>query len=994
MLVTRWGSIIAVLLLFTAAPALSEQVSTASDGAPTASMVGWPVLGSGLTPTAPTAPMSAHREVRSTAHLPAPEQTGTIDGRVVSQGTGSPIAGAQVEIVGTGFGAIANAEGRFVITDVPVGEVQVRVSILGYAQATQTAMVEAGQTTTLEFLLDRQALQLDQIVVTGTAGQARRREVGNTIAQINMSDVRLPATSMDQLLSGRATGMTVTPSGGSMGAGAQIRLRGNVSMTLSNQPLIYIDGVRQSSDNLPRNVVEGGPTWLGNASQSPINDINPRDIERIEIVKGAAATTLYGSEAASGVIQIFTRRGAQGRPTFTYQTEQTFDRVRKFGSDERPFMNMDPFLRTGYGQTHTLSVSGGSSDVRYFLSGLVTDGRGVLPNDEQRRYGIRGNLNVDLADDLSLEWNTAYTTNDMQLTQSGGNLHGLEFNAFRAPNNSVGSGDPEVMGRLLDSKAFQVNNRFNTGVTLTWSPHHAMTNRLTLGLDQTTTDMRQETPFGFILAQDGLIGNRDWKSESRTLDYVGSLRVGLSEELRTTLSWGVQFTDREEQTLDAFGIGLPGPGQHTISSAAERNTFASELRVITGGFFVQNLLDFQDKYFFTVGARVDGNSAFGEDLGLEVYPKVSGSWVVSEEDFWSERLGVFRIRGAFGYSGRAPGAFDAARTWLPQSFNGQSVFLPANLGNPNLAPERTREVEVGFESSWMDDRIQVDFTYYDQLTSDALFLVPQLPSAGFTGTQLENVGSFTNKGVELEVRMGLYEGPRLTWNLGTSISTNHSNVLETGGQEFFQIIPGHPAPVNRGTKVLNPNELADPIYEFDAIRGPNQPTHTIGANTSLTLPYGINISARTEFQGGHEIRDGASSGAASRGAGAPACDGNAYRLVPFDAFPNHPNVDQLTALERARCYGQRAGADFRIWHYPADFLKLRDLTVMVPLGIVTPRSENMEVTASLGNILLWKHRDMALGDPESAFDMTALERHINTFTPSPARLTLSLRARF
>lgn len=994
MLVTRWESIIAVLLLFMATPVLAEQVLPSENGFSPETMLASATLDPGVAPIAPYSPMLKHAGAHS-APIRAPnDQTGTVAGRVVSQSSGGAVAGAQVEVVGANLSGITNADGRYSIADIPVGEVEVRVSILGYGEISRATTIQANETTTLNFELERQALQLDQIIVTGTAGQARRREVGNTIAQIDMADVRLPATSMDQLLSGRATGMSVTPSGGSMGAGAQIRLRGNVSMTLSNQPLIYIDGVRQSSDNLPRNVVEGGPTWLGNASQSPINDINPRDIERIEIVKGAAATTLYGSEAASGVIQIFTRRGAEGRPAFTYQTEQTFDRVRKFGSDERPFMNMDPFLRTGYGQTHTLSVSGGSSDIRYFLSGLVTDGRGVLPNDEQRRYGIRGNLNVELTDGLSLEWNTAYTTNDMQLTQSGGNLYGLEFNAFRAPNNNVGSGDPEVIGRLLDSKAFQVNNRLNTGLTLNWSPHHAFTNRLTLGLDQTTTDMRQETPFGFILSQNGLIGNRDWKSESLTLDYVGSFRARLSEDLRTTLSWGVQFTEREEQTLDAFGVGLPGPGRHTISSAAERNTFASELRVITGGFFVQNLFDLRDRYFFTVGARVDGNSAFGEDLGLEVYPKVSGSWVVSEEDFWADRLGTFRIRGAFGYSGRAPGAFDAARTWSPGSFRGQSVFLPANLGNPNLAPERTREVEVGFESSWLDERLQIDFTYYDQLTSDALFLVQQLPSAGFTGTQLENVGSFTNKGIELEVNMGLYESPRLTWDLGTSISTNHSNVLETGGQEFFQIIPGHPAPVNRGTKVLNPEEFADPIYEFDAIRGPNQPTHIIGANTSLTLPHGISVSARTEFQGGHEIRDGASSGAASRGAGAPACDGNAYRIVPFDAFPNHPNVDQLTALERARCYGQRGGADFRIWIYPADFLKLRDLTVMVPLGIVTPRTENMELTASLGNILLWKHRDMALGDPESAFDMTALERHINTFTPAPARLTLSLRARF
>jgi TonB-dependent starch-binding outer membrane protein SusC len=921
-------------------------------------------------------------------------QVGTITGRVIGTAGNNPIAGAHVQIVGTNIGTQTNADGRFSMANIPAGQVQLRVNMLGYGSADRPVTVRAGETVTLEIALERQALGLDEIVVTGTAGQARRREVGNTIAQINMAEVRQPATSMDQLLSGRSTGLTVTPSGGSLGAGAQIRLRGNVSMTLSNQPLIYVDGVRQSADSYARNVVEGGPTFLGNASQSPINDINPRDIDRIEIVKGAAATTLYGSEAASGVIQIFTKRGQQGGASFTYQTDQTFDRVRPFGSSVRPYMNMESFLRTGYTQSHSISMSGGGSEVRYFLSALLTDGKGVLPNDEERRIGIRGNLTTELTDNLTLDWNTSYSTSDMQLTHSGGNLHGLEFNAFRAPNNNVGSGDPEVMGRLLDSKAFQVNNRLNTGLTLNWSPRGNLTNRLTLGLDRSTADMRQETPYGFIVAADGLIGRKEWSSEGRTLDYVGSLRASLTESLRTTFSWGGQVIEREEMSLDAFGIGLPGPGRHTISSAAERTTFASELRVITGGFFLQNLFDLRDKYFLTVGLRVDGNSAFGQDLGLESYPKVSGSWVLSEEDFWNESLGSFRIRGAFGYSGRAPGAFDAARTWAPQSFSGQSAFIPANIGNPNLGPERTREVEVGFESSWLEDRLRVDFTYYDQLTSDALFLVPQLPSNGFTGSQLENVGSFSNKGVEVEMSMAMLQRPGLAWDLGASLTTNHSNVIDTGGQTFFQIIPGHPAPVNRGTRVLNPDELADPIYEFDAIRGPNQPTHIVGANSSVTFAHGINLSARTEFQGGHEIRDGASSGAASRGAGAPACDDNAYQIVPFDAFPNHPGVPQLTALERARCYGQRAGADFRIWHYPADFLKLRDLTLMVPLGFVGVRAENLTFTASLSNILLYKHRDMALGDPESAFDMTALERHINTFTPSPARLAFSLRARF
>jgi TonB-dependent starch-binding outer membrane protein SusC len=140
-------------------------------------------------------------------------------------------------------------------------------------------------------------------------------------------------------------GVTVTPAGATLGAGAQIRLRGNVSPWLSNQPLVYIDGVRQSSDSYTSQLIEGGPTHLQGPPASPLNDINPRDIARIEVIKGAAATTLYGSEAASGVIQIFTKRGREGSPVFTYQADNLLTRVRPFGSEARPFLNMDPSSR-------------------------------------------------------------------------------------------------------------------------------------------------------------------------------------------------------------------------------------------------------------------------------------------------------------------------------------------------------------------------------------------------------------------------------------------------------------------------------------------------------------------------------------------------------------------------------------------------------------------------------------------------------------------------
>ncbi|MBI4520601.1 MAG: carboxypeptidase-like regulatory domain-containing protein, partial [Gemmatimonadetes bacterium] len=250
--------------------------------------------------------------------LPAPkivlapeERVGTLTGQVVAAGTLRPLVGAQVYVVGTSIGGLTNASGRYLFTNVPDGSATLRVELIGYAAAERQVTITPGSTLTQDFQLTEEALSLDEIVVTGTAGTARRREVGNTIAQINTATISEPITSVDGLLQARAPGVLVSAQSGGSGSGATIRLRGNVSVALSNQPLLYVDGVRVKSEPYPLGA-DGA-----RAPASPLNDINPADVERIEIIKGAAATTLYGTEAAAGVIQIFTKKGTQGAPVWT-----------------------------------------------------------------------------------------------------------------------------------------------------------------------------------------------------------------------------------------------------------------------------------------------------------------------------------------------------------------------------------------------------------------------------------------------------------------------------------------------------------------------------------------------------------------------------------------------------------------------------------------------------------------------------------------------------
>ncbi len=926
------------------------------------------------------------------------QEGGTLRGSVVSQATMRPLAGAQVFLPASGRGTVSNAGGQFLIPNVPAGQHLVRVQLLGFAIAEQTVTVTAGEVTQLEFSLAEQALALDEVVVTGQAGAARRREVGNAITQINMSAVKEPAPTVENLIQASAPGVRVAVTDATVGSGAVIRLRGNVSTTQSNQPLIYIDGVRMAEDAYRSGV---------NTKQaSPLGDINPNDIERIEIIKGAAAATLYGSEAAAGVIQIFTRRGQTGDPRWTYQLDQSLSWVRPWGSDERPRLNMDPWLQNAYGHTHTLSLTGGAPRVRYFVAGNFADRDGTQVDEYENRYGIRTNVTVEATEKLTLDVNSSFSRHVFETQPSGNALNSIFFNVYRTPNNFVGGalpGDPEFENqintlRVLDNETR--NDRTVLGFTANYVPFENLTARFTVGYDRMGQEQMETEPFGHPTTPAGRIVASRWSAQSLTTDASVSYRFRLGESVGGTFSTGGQLVRRETELINGQGDGLPGPGRHTLSSTAQRNVTQSGEKVNTGGFFVQQMLDFNDRFFVTAGVRVDGSSAFGEDFGLEVYPKVSGSWVVSEEGFWPASLGDVKLRAAYGFAGRAPGAFDATRTWTAISYQNQNAFVPSNIGNANLGPERTGELEVGFEGSFLANRVDVDFTYYNQKTTEALFNVPQPWTSGFGGSQLENVGELQNTGIELGIDVGLIETGSISWRLGTDITTNNSKVLDTGGVESSTVVEGQPAPVLRGARITNPDEFADPIYEFNAFIGPHEPTRIIGLSTSLELPGGVSLTARGEYMGGHYAREFSSNLMAQRtGAGAVGCD-HVYRIIPHDRSylgpgDDHPNLGQVRAWDRALCFA-RSRAD--AWNLPLDFAKLREVTLQAPMPFALPRVENATLTLSARNLFRWVNSDFYSHDPEAlgaGSQITSLTGgSITDHVPAPASFVLSIRASF
>ena len=957
---------------------------------------------------------------------PAVAQTGTIAGAVTDGSSATGISSAQVLLVGTGLGTLSNQGGRYIILNVPTGSQTVRVVRLGYATQEVQVTVTAGGTATVDFAMASEALRLDEIVVTGTAGAARRREIGNVVAQLDVADFIEPFQSVDQLLQARVPGMTVMQSSGMAGGGAKIRLRGNVSVAMSNQPLVYVDGVRIRSDPFHKNVPPTGyPGRSGNDVASPLNSINPADIERIEIIKGAAATTLYGTEAAAGVIQIFTKRGHQGAPQWTLGIEQGVANMRPFGvaTDRRPttepatsvaggtspYMFIDPWLRNGYRQRYSLSVGGGGEDLQYFVSGSWQDDESVLPNDVQTVSSIRGNFTFTPASNLQLQWNTSFTSIEFFNTAAGNNAHGLTLNVFRRDANYFGNEEKENLDKLLNQVISTQIDHLITGGTATYTPTANFSTRLSVGYDLASQNNRNLRPFGFVRAPDGILADGRSEFETLTLDFVGTYSFDVTGDISSSLSFGGQSVTTEVQQTVAYGEDFPGPGDPTVTTAGTRLGFETRERVVNAGFFVQDVFDFSNKYFFTAGFRIDGNSAFGDDFGLQFYPKLSGSWVVSDEDFWGDR-GQLKLRAAWGQSGRAPGAFDAVQTYDGVGWGGVPAFFPRVLGNSELGPERTAELEFGFDGSFFDDRIAIEATYYTQKTSDALFNVRQIPSNGFIdinggNSQLENVGVIQNKGFEVALNAVLFEGDTWAWDLGGSLFTNKSEAelpaelaeINIGNNGW--IVDGEPVPVVRGDKVMNPTDLAEPIIEDDQIYGPNAPTHGVGINTSVTLPMGLRFSARGEYQGGHYVTAGLANSAISRSVTWGGC---------YDEYTIEENGgrDALTAFQRARCNADLTESTF--WAEKANFFKLREVSLQYQLPeSLLAGANGATITVSGRNIWLWTNNEWTHFDPEMGNnnDNNAISRDgvqgedalvtsIVEHVPAPAIWTVALRVVF
>ena len=899
------------------------------------------------------------------------QQLGTIRGRVVVEGANRPLGAATVSVVGTQIGAQTNDNGEFRLNNVPAGPRQVRVQRLGFSALTSPVTVVAGEIATIDFTIREAPVSLEQVVVTAT-GDVRRKEVSNSMATISAETLQdAPIANTQQAIAAQTPGVTVLGNSGQPGAGGAIRLRGNNSISQSNNPIIYVDGVR---------IYAGDTPTTPNARQvmNPFNDIRAEDIERVEVLKGASATTLYGTEASGGVIQVFTKRGRVGRPQWTAEvvggtndldyldlagdptalylkncrgpelfgldivsTSPTFGQELKFEDSTCP--SSGKWARTGAVQRYSLSVGGGGDLMQYFMAGNYSGEQGAVDPGEYKTGGFRGNFSFRPFRQLDLALNTSYQRGDQTWVPDGNLANGFLLNVARGTaGNYRGSGCSSAVTICMNNAAalqIGTNSRtdhFISGFTINYAPVEAWTNRLSIGYDYNGAENRSVIPFGHIRSPTGSLSEQDWTRKFLSIDLASSYRKEFGSAWVSTTSLGGQlFQDNLFQT-NVQATEFSAPGEPVLTSGAIRTVSTdTRRRVVNAGLFFQEQLGWRDLAFLTLGLRVDGNSAFGEDFGLQPYPKVGVSYVLSEHGFWpSDWWETFKLRAALGEAGKAPGAFDATRTWNPIAGDeAKPGFSPNEIGNPELGPETTREFEVGFETSAFAGRYSIDFTYFNTRTSDALIEVLYPPSIGFLSEQLENVGEVKNQGIEARLEVGLIRRQGADWRARVNYTKLDGEAVDLGDAElidvdgtFTEVREGYPVPSVFALKVLNPNEFAAPQLSTEPLfYGPTFPDQIIGLGTTLTLWDRLSIDMLGEFQtGGYNINFIGYQNAL-RGNWRP-CYATQKKLIAAQRG-DASALNDVTALDRVRCAIDRTQQLSDTWVEAIDFFRMRYVTV-------------------------------------------------------------------
>jgi TonB-linked SusC/RagA family outer membrane protein len=986
--------------------------------------------------------------------LPAQVGTGTVRGRVIEAGSGRPVAEVQVNLDGSSRIAITGANGSYALSNVPAGRRTLRAKLLGFAPAAREIDVISAGTTISDFSLTQVAISLDEVVVTGVPSATSKRTLGNAITTINAAaETEKTATlNVAELLQARAPGVTVMQSSGTVGTAGTIRIRGIGSLTGSSSPVVYVDGVRIASGAASnfRNSYETPSSSIstrltgGGQDASLLGDLNPEDIQSIEVIKGPAAATLYGADAANGVIQIITKRGQTGeqapqwharaqagsstwaldrRTNYTTCTSTLIAATRPDGGAAWPGcrgqavgtvlsysgLSNPGVLRAGEIGNYSLSLAGGGQGHSYFTALSRSRENGVVRNSEYSLSSARANFSFIPTEKVNYSVNLSYSQANTRfpMGDDSGNLLGAAWTfqpgrALDAGQTEGFAGGSPVQFEIYDNRLR--TDRVITGTTLHVNPFTWFQNRLTVGADLTNSlANRYVAPGSLWSPNEGQLTQGSPRNSTYNLDYAGTITSGLPlvNGISSALSFGAQYINSQYRNTISQGTNFASGSLRDINLAAVHSGWSEYVDIKSLGFFGQEQVGWRDKLYLTGALRVDNSSVFGSDINRLYYPKLSLSYVVSEEPFmrrfgWLDNL---KLRGAWGQAGNAPDPFARVQSFttvVSVDANGNRVpaLAPLTLGNPNVKPERGSEVEVGLDAGFLSGRAGVELTWYDKTTRDALMAVPNLPSSGFPGSTFQNVGEINNRGIELGITATPVRTSLLNWDTRLGYSTNTNKLVRFGYDQ---------KPVPFGVTTLNQSNVEgyplggfwvhDPVSDgsggFKASEarylGSADPTREASFSNTVTFLEHFRLYGLLDYKGGYYVLNQTDW---------QRCTAGVCEAV------NDPNV---SAAQKAMLQTDLQFND-ALYTQPGDFVKLRDLSLAydIPNRLIQRAGfERAALQVAAHNVaLLWNKGYNGL-DPEVNFSGTngptgkwGLTRMDYWTMPMTRRFTVSLDVSF
>jgi len=777
--------------------------------------------------------------------LHAQQNTVRIQGQIVEEGS-IPVIGAYVTIQNNNVGAVTDIDGNYeIVTDLENGDYTLVVSYLGYSTSRTNFTVATGtDVVTINTELEEDLLKLDEVVVVGSTVQAQRKQLGNALTTLKAKDLKdANPQSVTSALQGKIPGAQIVQNSGDPAGGFSVRLRGASTFLGSSEPLIVIDGVvvNNSTTNVTNINATGGSSRPGT---NRLADINPNDIEDIVVLNGAAAAAQYGSRASNGVMLITTKRGKAGAPRFSYSSGFNVNELRKpvyinlrgeqFGSaDQRlyPIAGSDPetgaltvgrnfstdkvaverfdyqdqVFQTGYGTDQNFSASGGDENSSYYASFNYLNNEGIIRNTNFRRYGARLRYNQTVSDKLTYTVGLNYN-NSFSNEKPDGNVFWSPINSINITNNIWDITQRDAAGNLQSVEPTRVNplsviedfditqevNRAIADINIKYFPFEGMLVDFITGVDATSQNgdifipPYPYEPVNPSYFNDGYASTANNNSFLLNTDLNLSYTKDLSSSITSTTSAGYNNQFIKSEFAVAQGRGL-APFVRTVNGASILlNPSSNIARTRIWGYYLQQTFGIDDKLFLTAAGRIDGSSSFGPDNRSNFYPKVSASYVLSQESFWKNSLGDFintmKLRASWGKAGNltAIGPYDRFNTYLANNLGGQALFNQSNtLANSDVRPEVMTELEIGADLSLFNNKVGLAFTWYNQDIDD--LLVNRALAASEGGTNITtNVGSLENNGIELLLNARVVDQSNFGWDIGVNFSRNRNRVTNLG----------------------------------------------------------------------------------------------------------------------------------------------------------------------------------------------------------------------